>query len=295
MKISVAGTINRDTIIDSHGKKCESLGGIIYNTIALAGLCPTYTVLPVAYCGSDSGGELRSLLLTFPNIDFSGLIDWGKGCNENLLVYKDAETRKETLRVNVPSLEFEMLKVCLESDLILFNLISGFDVGLDTVKDVRSAFQRTIYMDVHSLILGIDGKGVRFERVVEDWKEWARCADIIQMNMREARLFTGSRGSVEEVSRSICREGPEVCLVTLGKEGVLVTKSTEEGYDQRRMEGAPAHVRDTTGCGDVFSAGYICSFTRGCDAFESARKANIAAAKCCESVGLKGLEEVMLG
>lgn len=294
MKISVAGTVNRDTIIGLDGKRCESFGGIIYNTIALAALCPDHTVLPVAYCGSDCRDELRSLLSRFPNIDFSGLIDWGNGYNENFLRYIDADRREETLKVNVPPMGFDALKVCLQSDLVMLNFVSGFDVGLCAAKELRSAFRKGIYMDVHSLTLGIDSRGARFERVVGEWREWAHCADIIQMNRREAGLFTGSGDSVEELSRLICCEGPEICLVTLGKEGVLVTDSTQGKIVQEWIEGIPVDVKDTTGCGDVFSAGYVCSFIRGRDPFESARQANMAAAKCCESVGSGNLEEVIL-
>jgi sugar/nucleoside kinase (ribokinase family) len=91
----------------------------------------------------------------------------------------------------------------------------------------------------------------------------------------------------------ICSQGPEVCLVTLGQDGVFITRPAPESFVQTRIEGIPAKVRDTTGCGDVFSAAYICAWNRGCDPVESARQANLAAAKSCECIGLESLVEAI--
>lgn len=293
MKISVVGTINKDTIVRVNGARIESFGGIIYNTIALAVLCPDDTIIPVAYYGTDCADGLMTLLTGFPNVDLSQMVEWGNGCNENLLTYGDNDSRKEILKIGVPSVDSDMLKMCSSSDFVLVNFISGFDVELDVLKHLRKIFRGTIYMDVHSLTLGIDNKGVRFERVVKDWTEWAVCADIIQMNRKEARLFTGVETSVEHISELICSEGPEVCLVTLGPDGVVVTHATPEGFAQTRIEGVPAKVKDTTGCGDVFSAAYVCARNQGYDPVESARQANLTAARSCECVGLESLKEAI--
>ncbi len=293
MKISVVGTINNDTIVSLEGAKTESLGGIIYNTVALAVLCPDDTIIPVAYYGTDCADRLMSLLTRFSNIDPSGLVEWKNGCNQNLLKYVSGDSREEILKIRVPSIDSDMLKTCSSSDFVLVNFISGFDMELDTLKNLREIFKGTIYMDVHSLTLGIDGEGARFERIVEGWTEWAVCADIIQMNRKEARLFAGVSTSVENVSRMICSEGPKVCLITLGKDGVLITRSTPEGSIQTRIEGVSVDVKDTTGCGDVFSAAYICARNQGCDPIESARQANLTAARSCECVGLESLKEAI--
>lgn len=291
MRISVIGTINKDTIVGLDGVKSESLGGIMYNTIALAVLCPDDTIIPVAYYGADCAEELISLLEGFPNIDLSGMVKWKKKCNENLLRYVNNDSREEVLKTGVPSIDDDMLKICSRCDFVLVNFISGFDMELETLINLRRIFEGEIYMDVHSLTLGIDGEGRRFERVVEDWAEWAGCADIIQMNRKEAGLFAGVDASVEEISELICSKGPKVCIITLGKEGVLITQSDQEGLAQTRIEGVSVMVKDTTGCGDVFSAAYVCAHNRGCDSVESARQANLTAARSCECVGLEGLKE----
>ena len=95
MKISVVGTINKDTIVSVKGARTESFGGIIYNTIALAVLCPDDTIIPVAYYGTDCADGLMTLLRGFSNIDLSQMVEWENGCNENLLRYVNNDSREE--------------------------------------------------------------------------------------------------------------------------------------------------------------------------------------------------------
>jgi sugar/nucleoside kinase (ribokinase family) len=294
MKIAVVGTINRDIIITHEGERRVSLGGIAYNTVALAALCPTDIIVPVAYYGSDAKREIEGLFGAFNNIDSTGMAECEQGTNENVLKYLKMDTREEVLDVRVPQIEFGMLEGLVKCDFVLVNFISGNDMTIDTLKKFRRESSGTLYMDVHSLTLGIDEKGRRFDRVFENWSEWARCADLIQMSRKEASYFTGITGPIESTAKLVCSEGPRVCIVTLGEGGVLVTGSGREGFVQAKVDAVPADVRDTTGCGDVFSAAFISSFSRGCDALESAREGCIAAARCSECMGIEGLEKALL-
>jgi sugar/nucleoside kinase (ribokinase family) len=290
MTISVVGTINRDVVIDPKGRRFESLGGIVYNTVALALLCPDKTVLPVAYCGTDSFDELTELLSDFQNVSLSGIVEHKGGCNENLLRYVNLEKREEVLTARVPPIDENMIRFSLDSELVLLNFISGFDLELDTARELRSSFGGTVYMDVHSLTLGIGESGIRFEKRVENWKEWASCADVIQMNKREATLFAGVDKSPEQVSLLICEAGPGLCLVTLGGEGVLVSSFDEGTAEQNLVPTVRVEVRDTTGCGDVFAAAFISRLIEGDAALDCATEANLYAGRCCESAGVEELK-----
>ncbi len=295
MTLSVIGTINKDVVVDPEGRRFESLGGIVYNAIALALLCPDKTVLPVAYCGTDSLDELKSLFSNLANVDLSGVIERKGGCNENLLRYVNPEEREEVLAARVPPVDFDMMRIALDSELVLLNFISGLDLELDTVRKLKSGFGGTIYMDVHSMTLGIAESGRRFEKRVENWREWASCADVIQMNEREARLFTGAETSPERQSLLILEAGPTLCLITLGDEGVFVSSSRDGVIEQNLVPAVSAKVRDTTGCGDVFAAAFISRFTNGDAAVDCAREANLYAARCCESAGILELTGRLAG
>jgi sugar/nucleoside kinase (ribokinase family) len=290
MTVSVVGTINKDVVIDPEGRRFESLGGIIYNTIVLALLCPDKTVLPIAYCGTDSFDELTEVLSDFHNVDFSGIVEHKGGCNENLLRYVNPERKEEVLTARVPPIDQNMIRLSLDSDLALLNFISGFDLGLDTARNLKSSFGGTVYMDVHSMTLGIGKNGARFEKRVENWREWASCADIIQMNKKEATLFAGVEKPPEQVSLLICQAGPGLCLVTLGGEGVLVSSFDEGIIEQNLVPAVPVDVRDTIGCGDVFAAAFISRFIEGDAALDCAKEANLYAGRCCESAGVEELK-----
>jgi sugar/nucleoside kinase (ribokinase family) len=187
----------------------------------------------------------------------------------------------------------EMLEVCLDADIVLINFISGFDVKLETAKRFRSIFSKLLFMDVHSMTLGMDDEGVRFKRNVVEWRVWSGLADIIQMNLREATLFTGLQGTRDRLAAYICEAGPDVCLITLGSAGVFFAERKEVGLVMKTVEVLPSEARDPTGCGDVFSAGFISSFARNRDVYDACVAGNRAAAACCESSGIETLGEVL--
>jgi sugar/nucleoside kinase (ribokinase family) len=291
MKISVAGTINEDLIIGMDGLRTRSLGGILYNTIALAALMPDHTVAPVAYCGTDSESELYTVLSGLENLDVSGLVFREGRCNRNTLRYVSRNTRVETLEASVPAMNLKMLHPCLDSDLVHFNFTMGSEIDLEAALGFRRSFSGAIFMDVHSMTLGVDKGRKRFERQVENWREWAELSDAIQMNLREAELFVGRKNTMEETSSLICNAGPQICLITLGPRGVLAAERTQKGVEHIAMDAAEAEVKDTTGCGDVFSAGFISRWALGAGLRDSCVAANRAAAVCCGCAGLEELKE----
>jgi sugar/nucleoside kinase (ribokinase family) len=281
MKISVVGTINEDLIIGLDGVRTRSLGGILYNVIALAGLMSDQTVAPVAYCGTDSETELHALLFGLENLDLSGLVFLEGRCNQNRLEYISSSARAETLEQSVPRIGLAMLDPCLDSDLVLFNFTMGSEIDLKTATSFRDSYSGIAFTDIHSMTLGIDRDRKRFERRVENWREWARLSDVVQMNLKEAELFVGKKATVEEISSMICEAGPKICLITLGPGGVLAAEKTREGVRHLVVDSPRMEVKDTTGCGDVFSAGFISSWSRGAELRDSCIAANNAAAVCC--------------
>ena len=295
MKISVAGTINDDTIIRPDGTRTQSLGGILYNVVALAVLLPQHTVLPVAYYGEDCGTRLGRLLSNLDNLDLSGMVRRQGRCNRNTLRYVSSERRIEFLEEHVPGIGLDMLETCLDSDIVLLNFTCGYDIVLETVKSFRSRFTGTIFMDVHSMTLGTDEDGARYEREVGNWREWAGLVDIIQMNLRESELFTGKKVSIGDTSRTICEAGPQTCLITLGSGGVVATYRATEGLEHVTVEAEKAEVSDTTGCGDVFSAGFIGGRVGGADVRGSCVAGNKAAVICSTCSGLLELKEALAG
>lgn len=93
-------------------------------------------------------------------------------------------------------------------------------------------------------------------------------------------LFTGCSDRREGL-RLLRAMGPGVVGVTLGARGALA-------YDGRRFHEAPGFrvdVRDTTGAGDAFRAGFLYGALRRMDLEDTLRFANAVAAMSCTALG----------
>ena len=102
-----------------------------------------------------------------------------------------------------------------------------------------------------------------------------RLADVLIVNETEAATLSAVRHDPEEAAFGLVERGPNVVVVTLGKEGSLAVENT--GVVHR----APAHPVtpvDTTGAGDAFVAAFSFFRASGADVAESLRVANVAAA-----------------
>ena len=295
MKIAVVGTINRDTILWPDGGKKESYGGLLYSVVSLALLAEKGTeIFPVANLGQDVENPVKAILSCYPQISLDGIRVVPQKNNHALLRYRSEGDREEVLEGGVPPLTSAQMAPFLDADLLLVNFISGRDISLETLKQVRDDTSATIYMDLHSLSLGVDRRGRRFWRQIPNWQEWVAQTDVIQVNRGEAQLLSGGEAESGEdmlsFSRMVMEAGPSILLITLGSEGsVMVVAPGGETKLERFSPHPPPVVRDTTGCGDVFLAAFVVEHARSGDPQKASRYANkVAGAKC----GLTGIEEL---
>jgi len=70
-------------------------------------------------------------------------------------------------------------------DGILINMISGYDISLSQLIELRKNFNGIIYFDVHTFSRGIDKNLKRIFRRIENFNKWAECIDILQANESE--------------------------------------------------------------------------------------------------------------
>lgn len=284
-KVGVIGTINRDTIHRSDGSTVESWGGILYN---LKYLCASgaVEVSPAVNVGADSYRAIMRILMQLEGTDLSGVVRVPENNNHCFLHYADQSHKCEVLKGGVPPLTLRRIEPLLDRDLVLVNFISGPDVRLAALETFRQRYAGIIYMDIHSLTLGrrrIPGGYRRFMRRPRNWKRYAACADILQMNATEFELLSGWSFSADRAGRFYDRELSHLtCLaVTLGADGCLVTYRAGRTESRRLPAVRIGQVHDTTGCGDIFAAGFIVEYLRSGDPVSSARAGNrLAAARC---------------
>jgi adenosine kinase len=283
VKLTVIGTITKDTITFLDGKVKKSFGGILYNILPLALSAPQNTVIsPVCNLGSDIYKKVLSYLKRFGNIDLSGISMVKEKNNHVHLFYDRRWHKKEILKNLVPKIEFHQFKPYLDSDYLLINFISGFDINLDTLRKIKAKTHSPIFIDVHSLILGITKNGKRFFKAPALWREYLKIADIVQMNFKEMQIISGSHlkpeNEMKEFARTILNLGPDILLVTCGRKGAMLYYKKEERiicYHSSALQ-----VRDfvdPTGCGDVFSSGFLLAYLKTNDPELSCEYANFLA------------------
>lgn len=301
-KIAVIGTINKDTIIFPDGKKTESFGGILYNILALSYLGrESMEIYPVCNLGYDVHNQVISRLKICNNVELSGIKKVNCKNDHAFLSITSDNQKEEILKNRVPPLSFSQIKPFLKSDVILVNFISGFDLSLDTLKKIRKNTNALIFMDVHSLTLGVDDSGKRFFRAPKNWREWLKQADIIQMNIPELKelakknrfdkLTTSlkSQKEIKEFGKYILSLGPKAVLITLGEKGSLLIFDNKV----RKFKGFKVKkFKDATGCGDVFSAGFLICYLRTKNLMKSANFANYVAGEKCRISGVEVMKKL---
>jgi sugar/nucleoside kinase (ribokinase family) len=295
LKIAVIGTINRDTIHLRQGGLIEGFGGILYNLFALSYLFGSEaTIYPVCNIGHDVYEEVKKKLRKRKNLRLEAVRKVERRNNHATLFYLREGEKSEILKGRVPPLSFERTKEVLDIDFILVNFISGVDLTLATLKKIFSNRKGKLFVDLHSLTLGIDRDGKRFFRRPSNWEEYVRNCDYLQLNRKELEVITGSEDlEVRELysrMQDLNRLGPQGVIVTLGRRGVLASLREGDKVRRKRFYSSESLKEvDTTGCGDVFSAGFIHSYLISGDFFQAVEFANRVAGFKAGFSGVEGL------
>jgi sugar/nucleoside kinase (ribokinase family) len=107
-----------------------------------------------------------------------------------------------------------------------------------------------------------------------------RKADILFLAREEAEWFFGS-SNPEDVEERVRRYQPEFLCLKLGGDGCYVSSKGQ----RVRKNAFKVPVRDTTGAGDAWAAGFEVGLLRGLGLNECAVVANAVAALCVTKIG----------
>jgi sugar/nucleoside kinase (ribokinase family) len=179
--------------------------------------------------------------------------------------------------------------------MIIVNFISGRDIKLPTLEKVRHDYKKPIYMDVHSLTLGMRSDGSRYLRRPQNWKRYTSCADFLQMNNIEFELLSGEEANKNTVKDFYKMHDPGILkalLITLGERGAYLTTRSGRGIRSDSIATPrTGRVLDSTGCGDVFGAGFCAARMLG---FSIQKAAEIAVAAATLKTRTRGIENLSL-
>ncbi len=257
-------------------------GGVFFSLATLANLAEDAVIYPVFGVGTAEYEQLLKRLRHYSNVDPSGIFEIRGPSNEVSLFYENEKRRIECSKNIAPPIPFERIEPYLNADAILVNMISGFDLTLETLTALRMHSQEIhtlLHLDLHSLTLGIDEQNRRFRRPVEAWRRWCYLADTVQMNEEEAKALSLESLSEEDLAKQILSLGLQAFVLTRGPQGVTTWRQIQKKFSRDDFLAVPVdQAVDPTGCGDVFAAAFCYSFAHYRDAAKAAQFASRVAA-----------------
>ena len=291
--VVVIGTINFDQIVAENGETYESLGGILYNGLVLAAIFEgtSFGVRLHARLGPEHRKMACALFEGFDSADLGGLIADPRGTNISRLDYSQGPDRAEDVELRVPPLTDEDLRGAANAGVILVNMISGQDIGRETLARLRDRTKARLFLDIQALARTLVSP--RASRSIPDWKEWTSLFHTIRGNEKEVASFAGCPGDAKAAAGCILDAGAQEVLVTRGAEGSRrfsrdSSGVTEEAIDPVSRTGPV----ETTGCGDAYDAAVCAGWMFGLSGSNAARFGSFVASEVAGVFGLEGLRQL---
>ncbi len=289
MKIVVIGHICRDIIhppktAASSPPASQQWGGILYSLLTLSSLLKeSDTITPVFGVGKADHAALLEVLSDFRNINSKAIFPLPGETNAVHLFYDEgSEGRMECSAHISPPIPFALIKPHLDADAVLVNMISGFDISLETLDQVRMEVRNDgtpIHFDFHSLTLGVDKEAKRFRRPLTDWRRWCFMLNSIQLSEQEALGLTSEKFDEALLINHLMPLMVPTLLITRGQRGASLIQQKQKKLSQLDVPGISlTSSPDPTGCGDVFGAAYVVEMLRSKDPVAAVQFANRAAA-----------------
>jgi sugar/nucleoside kinase (ribokinase family) len=139
---------------------------------------------------------------------------------------------------------------------ILINMITGYDLSLLQLKELRKNYSGIIYFDVHTLSRSVDNKLNRIFKPIKNFSEWAKCIDILQTN--ESELKTLSNKSKEiTIVEELFSYGIKQIVLTRSEKGATVFCNENDSIKSSHINALQVNTINKVGCGDVFGAVYF--------------------------------------
>jgi hypothetical protein len=311
-RVGVIGTFVWDVIYgrDPRQMAVEEWGGITYALGAFdAALTADWEFVPLVRVGVDLAPRARDFLRGFRRLASDAApIEVPYPNNRVEMRYSSSERRSERLKGGIPGWSWLGLKPLLNGlDALYINMIAGNELDLETAQLIRQHYRGPIYLDLHSLLLGIEPDGLRTPRPLANVGAWCRCADLLQVNEDEMALMAPDPMALAATALA---EGVRCLVVTLGSRGAVYFSAPgfEGGIDWVGQEprlgpartalvpAVPAHPDgDPTGCGDVWGATYFSRLLAGDKFGDAIAKAHVAAARNVGHRGAAGLAHHLRG
>lgn len=290
MHITVIGHLCKDVVHRSNGslqreeQQTEYFGGIFFSVAALGAMASDEDTIHPVFGVSESDHEaLLNQLRKYPNVETGGIFTFQEPTNSVHLFYDMAQARVECSKNISQPVPFTRIKPYLDTDALLINMISGFDITLETLDAIRMQIRDRripIHFDFHSLTLGIDRDFKRFRRPLTDWRRWCFMLNSIQLSEEEALGLSAERYNEPALINQLMPLMVNALVITRGSRGAtVIVQDVHKKLTLSEIPGIPLDgAVDPTGCGDVFGATFLYYSLKTKDFVLAARSANEVAA-----------------
>ncbi len=271
MNVLIIGHSVVDIIDDGKFRQIKP-GGIFYSAIAMLSFLNKSDKLFLCTAIDEANYHLFSFIYDKLEREFFQISE--KIPNVKLTI-KSQDEREEEYDTITGKMEFDLGRLN-KIDGILINMITGFDISIEQLKEIRSNFKGPIYFDVHTLSRGLDKDYKRNYRPVPEFNNWAECIDILQTNEYELRTLSG-KTSDREIIKELLDSGIKQIIVTKAEQGSTLYFSFNGEMKSLNQNALQTEIINTVGCGDVFGAVYFYNYIRNKNASAALQLANIAA------------------
>jgi sugar/nucleoside kinase (ribokinase family) len=155
-------------------------------------------------------------------------------------------------------------------------MITGFDITIDQLKDIRRNFNGLIYLDVHSLSRSFNETKTRDFRLIDNFSQWAVELDIIQVNQHEIKTLFNFDNKLKIASEVINR-GTKLLIETRAEGGACMYLSNRGNIESIIVPAEKVELINKIGCGDIFGSIFFYTYLKTRNAYDSMVSANYAA------------------
>lgn len=273
MKILIIGHSVEDHIHQNNEEKVKP-GGVYYSVLGLSKIIAAADEIHLVTALQKSNENLFSDVY---NKIIKKNINWVDEIPKVHLTIHAVEERTECYENISKNLGVEY-KTLNDFDGILINMITGFDITLEQLKEIRKNFEGLIYLDVHSLSRGFNENKTRIFRAISDFDEWASCLDLIQANELEVKTLFASHDEIE-IAVNVLKQARQILIVTKGDAGACAYFKRNEKVESISVEAEKIDTNNKVGCGDVFGSVFFYHYLKSGNVNQSLYAANQAAGK----------------
>lgn len=282
MKFLVIGHYSHDVLHEPEGVERVQAGGLHQAIACLSNLCtPQDQIFPIFGVHSAEHQTVVEALHQLANVETVGI--YAMDSPTHRVHYYPGSNGAHAVCVKevAPPIPYDRIKKSLDVDGILLNMVSGNDLTLETVDEIRMTVRGTttkLHFDFHNLTLGIGKDHERVRRPVVEWRRWAFMMDTVQLNEEEIAGLARESRTEQRTAGHLLTLSVKGVLVTRGAVGASLYYNEHKKVLRKDFPVPVSEARFRVGAGDLFGAAFLWQYCKTGDLFAATEGAVLRAA-----------------